>query len=155
MSKGEINRWDEARYYFVPMVVGAGLSNSVWLLRPRYSDNPEPLASLGILLLHVLAGLVVYNGVRRCFRSNVEIDGREFISRMVVLGFPVLLKIAPSNIVASMTLSYVSRSALPGVHPHLLVYTLAPIWNFFTFLLLDRSLRRFGQLRGQFLEESH
>ncbi len=154
MSKGEMDRWDEARYYFVPMVVGGGLSNAVWLLRPRYGDNPEPLVSFGILLLHVLAGIVVYHGVRKCFRSNEEMDGRDFISRMVVLGFPVLVKIVPFAMVAIMALIHISIRAFPGVHPHLLVSTLAPILNYFTFLLLDRSLRRFSQLRGQFLEQS-
>ncbi|NQU10401.1 hypothetical protein HQ590_06410 [bacterium] len=144
LAEGRIAGWEAARYYFVPTIIAAVMAMPCWLLRPRYSIHPKPVVILVQFLLQVLAGVLVYHGVKKCFRTNHQIDSRDFISRIVILGFPVFIKVIGLALVASLALVHVGMRFLPRVHPQILGATLWPLMIFVTFALINESLKRFG-----------
>ena len=144
LAQGKITGWGAARYYFVPMIFTAVISMPCWLIRPRHNVQ----LNLGImfiqLLLQVLAGIIVYRGVKKCFNTNQQIDSSDFISRMVILAFPVLIKVIWFSFIVSIILVYFMIIFLPQVPVQVIVAALSPILTFTTFFLLNESLQRFA-----------
>jgi len=140
LAKGEVTGWNAAQYYFVPMIIHSVLTTPIWLTRPRYYIYPTPAIHVTIYGLQILAGVLVYCGIKKCFKSNDQIDSRDFISRMVILGFPVLIKVTVLTYIASLILLIFIVSRLSEVF----VTALYPLMTYVSFKLINDSLIRLG-----------
>jgi len=152
LASGEVSGWDAARYYFVPMILGSVIATPCWLLRPRFSFHPKSVVILTQYGLQILSAVLVYRGIKKCFRTNHQIDGQDFISRMVILCFPVFIKVVVLSIVVSLTLLQLAMRLVPAVHPQIFAAALGPLMTFVTFSWINRSLNRFGVEKSQTLD---
>ncbi len=152
LAQGKLSNWTRVKYLIIPAVVGA-FSGPVYLIRPRYGPRTQPFNALCACVCGILTAYLVYTGIRKCYRTNKQIDGKSFFERFVVLTVPVFVRVMVVAFTLSMTFLYATALTaerfpiLANRASIVLVLTVfGPIVTYVLYALINRSFIRFRQV---------
>ncbi len=148
LSDNRITRWEKAKYIFILTILG-------FIYSPFYFFAPPyPRPSLSVQALDILAkflsALVIFYGIKRCFKINELIDHQSFIERLIILIVPIGLKIEILSIPIGFTLIWAIAHFGKNTDLQQATRALFSIGEFivtyFCYFFLRRSFTRFSQL---------
>lgn len=149
LAREQLSEREKVKYLLLPILLGACLGGPITWLAPRYGLRPPRFDVLVALLNSLLMVAVTIYGIRKAYRANRRIDGRNFIERYAILVLPVSFRFAallvPLLVAAHVALRFLdSRIAggMANLYPfYRLVFPLAML-GFYQ--MLARSFSRFG-----------
>jgi hypothetical protein len=150
LARGQLSEREKIKYLVLPMLFTALIGGPLAWIAPRYGLRPPRFDSLVAVLNGILMVAVTLHGIRKAYRINKQIDGRQFIERYVVLVLPVSIRfcVAMVPLVVLLTVGFhLLDLRLQGGTPrflplHRLAFPLATLWLYH---LLASSFSRFGR----------
>lgn len=151
IAKDQLTNWGIAKYLIIYITIPIILGGPIYLVRPVYGYKPPPLSNLFSIAFSILSALVVYHGVKKCFKTNKLIDNINFVERFVILSLPVFIKFIflfiPFFIFVLILIGFISRS-IPSIklYIYIIFSALGPLLLYVYYSLLHRSFSRLLEL---------
>jgi hypothetical protein len=150
LADGELDPWAKAKYIMVPAALGA-LATPFYVLHPIYGQRAPAINSAVSFALNVLAAYITWQGIKRCFVANNEIDGKAFFERTGVLAVPVAIRVITLTVLCSVVLLFVIGSLKERVpmlyqRASILFAAFNPIIAYAIWTMLMSSIQRLGKL---------
>ena len=151
LAKNELSEWQKAWYLILPSLFFGPLS----YLRPRFGASPTTMDSISLWVSGVLIVIVTYIGLRKIYKINAGIDGKDFITRCTILGLPVGIRFFLISILTMVfiiiILGIIFYSDRDVIRPYYspIIYTFLVILTVFLYASLVKSFKRFGNLLKQ------
>ena len=150
LARGQLSDREKVKYLLLPLLLGGIIGGPLALFAPRYGVRPPRYDSLMALANGILMVWATFYGMRKTYRANRQIDGRNFIERYTILVLPVNVRffvvMIPLLVVLSVSLRILGRDLAGGpasLYPfQRLIFPLATL---VFYRLLARSFIRFGR----------
>lgn len=158
LANAEISEWGKVKYLLVPMVVSILLGGPGFILRPRYGLQASLPDSIANLFGSMMISLVMYLGTKFVYKTNKNIDGKEFVTRYVILSFPITLKFIlvglPMFFIFLMGLAcFTAEKTELRNYGLFFLNIIFPIFMSLYFLHLNKSFKRFGLIKKESANE--
>ena len=152
LARGQLSEREKVNYLLLPILFTLFIGGPLSMIAPRYGLKPPRFDSLVALINGLLMVAVAFHGVRKAYRINRRIDGRDFIERFTVLALPVNVRFSVAAIpllILLIVVFHLLDSRLLGGHLRILpLYRLAfPVATLWFYQMLSASFSRFGQHR--------
>jgi hypothetical protein len=148
VAQGILDSWEKTKY-LVFLIILFSLTGPIYLVSPRYGSQIPKLNILILVITWFLFLVITFRGIKKCYKTNQDIDDQNFNTRFIVLFTPVMIK---------FLLIFFSTSLIFGwligfdakAHPTLvnnfgiLILVAKPILAYLFFLLLNGSFIRLG-----------
>lgn len=152
LAAGQLSDWGKTRYLVLQSIVTWALATPIWVVSPHSGHAATGEETLFGLATAIIAILIVIQGVKKCFATNQQIDRDHFIERVVVLMWPIMIRLMIVMLPLTLAAAWTTMALLKKKSSHAMFYAnavfdaiaLATTWLFF--ILLNRSLARFGRL---------
>jgi hypothetical protein len=150
LAGGKLESWSKVKYLILPTVL-ASLSGPFYIFLPA-SGKRLPTTAYNVSgLCSILVAYLTYWGIKRCYKTNSEIDGRAFFERFAILFVPPMMKliivVVPLWIVVLYGVLRIQDHA-PHVFERVsyIASAVRLLAIFAMYTMLNNSFRRLGQI---------
>ena len=150
LARGQLSEREKVKYLLLPILFVAFIGGPITWIAPRYGLRPPRSDILVALLNSLLMVAVTIYGIRKAYRANQQIDGRNFIERYAILVLPVNVRfaamLAPILVAVLVALRLLDARISGGMAPLYPFYRLVfPLATLGFYQMLVRSFSRFGR----------
>ncbi len=150
LAEGCLSEREKVKYLLLPLIAGSLLSAPIYLITPNYGVIPPLAEKAYIFLGNIALSIVTFYGIRMGYRTNKNIDGKNFIERYIILSLPIFVKFTVfclPGLFCFMILFGVLQKQLPWMKDNfsLVLRMLFPFILLWFYYLISESINRFGK----------
>jgi hypothetical protein len=153
LAERKLDSWAKVKYLILPSVFAVLFSGPYYVIRPYYGDRSPGMNinDIVLLLCGIISAYLTYRGIKQCFQSNQEIDGKAFFERFTILFVPPFIQIMVLSILLCLSIlipAGIFRKEIPFLYKYSTIFTaiLCPVVIYILYLLIRNSFIRFGKL---------
>lgn len=144
-----LDEWEKTKYLILTVAFQTLIYAPIVIIRPHSGVKPSSVNQWFSFASSILSVLMVFFCIKRCFKTNKDIDNLNFIERYTILFVPISIRvflfILPIFILLTIIFNSI-RSQYPNIFDYISIpfFIISPVIILVYYHMFNNSLKRFG-----------